>query len=115
MLRTVGRHVAPPAGVQPATRWGSEAGIRELFGDGVASLRMTRENFVWRFTSAEHFLELFRSYYGPVLKAFGALDEAGQAALASDLLDGVKRYAKTQDDGTLLVPAEYLEVVAVKA
>jgi SAM-dependent methyltransferase len=115
MLRTVGRHVAPPAGVQPATRWGSESGIRELFGDGVASLQMTRENFVWRFTSAEHFLDLFRSYYGPVLKAFAALDEAGQAALASDLLASVERYAETLDDGTLLVPAEYLEVVAVKA
>jgi SAM-dependent methyltransferase len=115
MFRTVGRHVAPPAGIQSPTRWGTEAGIRELLGTGVSALEMTRQNFVWRFESAEQFVELFRSYYGPVNKAFAALDESGQEALKSDLLAGVKRYAETAEDGTLLVPAEYLEVVATKA
>jgi len=114
MLRTVGRHVAPPAGLQPPTRWGSEAAVRELFGNGVASVEATRQNFVWRFKSAEQYLDLFRSYYGPVVKAFAALDESGQTALASDLLAGFYRFA-IPTQGTFLVPAEYLEVVAVKA
>jgi ubiquinone/menaquinone biosynthesis C-methylase UbiE len=114
MLRTVGRYVPPPAGVQPATRWGTEAGVRELLGDGISSLQTSRQKFVWRFASAEQFLDLFRRYYGPVLKAFSALDELGQAALASELLAGVERYA-IESQGTLLVPAEYLEVVAYKA
>jgi len=114
MLRTVGRHVAPPAGLQPPTRWGSEAAVRELFGNGVASVEATRQNFVWRFKSAEQYLDLFRSYYGPVVKAFAALDESGQTALASDLLASFHRFA-IPTQGTFLVPAEYLEVVAVKA
>jgi SAM-dependent methyltransferase len=115
MFRTVGRHVAPPAGIQPPTRWGTETGVRELFGTGVASLEITRQNFVWRFVSAEQYLELFRNYYGPVGKAFAALDATRQQALRSDLLASANRYAEVAEDGTLLVPAEYLEVVAIKA
>ncbi len=114
MLRTVGRYVPPPAGVQPATRWGTEAGVRELLGDGISSLQTSRQKFVWRFSSAEQYLDMFRRYYGPVLKAFAALDELGQAALASELLACVERFA-IPSQGTLLVPAEYLEVVAYKA
>jgi ubiquinone/menaquinone biosynthesis C-methylase UbiE len=113
MLRIVGRHVAPPAGLRPPTRWGTETGLRELFGSAVSSLEMTRQMFVWRFTSAEQYLDLFRSFYGPTVKAFEALPEQGQAALAADLLDAVERYGQ-HVDGTLLVPAEYLEAVAIK-
>jgi len=115
MLRVVGRHVAPSAGIASPLRWGTEQGVRELLGPGVQSLRMTRQNFVWRFTSAQHFLALFRTYYGPVVKAFDALDESGRQALADGLLESVSRFARTAADGTLLVPAEYLEVVADKA
>jgi SAM-dependent methyltransferase len=114
MLRVVGRHVPPPAGVRPSTRWGTEDGVRELLGSGVASLEMTRREFVWRFASAEQYLDLFRTYYGPTVKAFGALDAKGQHALAGDLLDALERHAR-HADGTLLVPAEYLEVIAIKA
>ena len=111
MLRVVGRHVPPPAGVRPATRWGTEAGVRELLAESVRSLQTTRRVFVWRFESAEQYLDLFRTYYGPAVKAFEALDETGQRALAGDLLDLLDGYAQPAD-GTLLVPAEYLEVIA---
>jgi hypothetical protein len=70
--------------------------------------------FIWRFTSPEHYLDVFRSYYGPTFKAFQALDDAGQQALADDLREALGRYARPVD-GTLLVPAEYLEVVAIRA
>jgi SAM-dependent methyltransferase len=113
MLRIVGRHVPPPAGLRPPSRWGTEDGLQELFGDGVATLQAERQAFVWHFTSAQQYLDLFRSYYGPVHKAFAALDETGQAALARDLIDAVERYNRS-DDGTLVVPADYLEVVAIK-
>ena len=113
VFRVTGRHVPPPAGLRPPTRWGTETGLRELLGDGVASLRATRQHFVWRFASAQHYLDLFRTYYGPTVKAFEALDEAGQRALARDLIEAVERFNRS-DDGTLLVPSEYLEVVAVK-
>ena len=114
MLRVIGRHVPPPAGLRPPTRWGTEDGVRELLGDGVASLRATKQTFVWRFASAEQYLDLFRTYYGPTVKAFGALDEPGRQALAADLLEALGRYAR-EADGTLLVPADYLEVVGVKS
>lgn len=114
MLRVVGRYIPPPAGLRPPTRWGTPDGVRELLGDGVASLQATRQMFVWRFASAEHYLDLFRTFYGPTVKAFEALDETGQDALAGDLLAALARYARSVD-GTLLVPAEYLEVVADRA
>jgi SAM-dependent methyltransferase len=114
MFRVTSRYVPPPAGLRPPTRWGTEDGVRELFGDGVAALRATRHTFVWRFTSAQQYLDLFRTYYGPTHKAFGALDEAGQQALARDLIAAVESFNRSHD-GTLLVPSEYLEVVASKA
>jgi ubiquinone/menaquinone biosynthesis C-methylase UbiE len=114
MLKIVGRHVPPPAGLRPPSRWGTEEGVRDLLGDGVSSLHMTREKFVWRFTSPEQYLHLFRTYYGPTYKAFETLDEAGQQALTDDLIAALLRHARVTD-GTLQVPAEYLEVVAVRA
>jgi hypothetical protein len=113
MLRIAGRYVPPPAGVRPPTRWGTEDGVRELFGSGIATLRATPQDFVWHFLSAQHYLDIFRQYYGPVFKAFAALDETGQEALARDLIAGAERINRA-DDGTLVVPAEYLEVVAIK-
>lgn len=113
-FRIVGRHVPPPAGLRPGTRWGLEEGIRELFASDVTDLRMTRRNQNFHFTSARQFLDLFRDFYGPVLKAFAALDAIGQDALARDLTDAAERYSRSGDD-TLMIPAEYLEVVAIKA
>jgi SAM-dependent methyltransferase len=113
MLRTVGRHVPPPAGLRPPTRWGTEDGLEELFDDGIVELRAARLNFVWRFTSAQQHLDLFRTYYGPVHMAFAALDETGQEALARDLIALVERFNRATD-GTLVVPAEYLEAIAIK-
>ena len=113
MFRIVSRHLPPPAGLRPPTRWGTEEGLQELLGDGIATLRAGRQVFVWRFASAQAYLDLFRTYYGPVHKAFGALDATGQEALARDLVDAVERYNRSTD-GTLVVPADYLEVVATK-
>jgi ubiquinone/menaquinone biosynthesis C-methylase UbiE len=113
MFRVVGRHVPPPAGLQPPTRWGTEDGVRELLGDGVAWLQATRQSFVWRFASAQQYLDLFRTYYGPTHKAFEALDETGRQALARDLIQTVERFNRS-GNGTLLVPGEYLEVVATR-
>jgi hypothetical protein len=80
----------------------------------VSSITSTRRSFVWRFETAHQYLEMFRSYYGPTVKAFDALDEAGRHELSVDLLAALDRFA-IRSHGTLLVPAEYLEVVAVRA
>jgi ubiquinone/menaquinone biosynthesis C-methylase UbiE len=114
MFRVTGRHVPPPAGLKPPVQWGSEARLRELFGDGVTSLTVTRRMYTFRYSSAEHWLDYFRTHYGPTLKAFQALDHDGQRRLAGDLLDLARRY-NGATDGTLAVPAEYAEVIALRA
>jgi SAM-dependent methyltransferase len=113
VFRTIGKYIPPPPGVKPPALWGTEQRLRELFGDGISDLRIKRREFVFRYRSAEHWLEVFRTYYGPVLKAFAALDAAGQAGLAGDLIELLQRCNQGGTD-TLAVPSEYLEVVATR-
>lgn len=94
--------------------WGTEQRLRDLFGDGISQLSVNRRMFVFRYRSAQHWLEIFRTYYGPVLEeAFAALDAAGQASLAADLIELLQRFNQGGPD-TLAVPSEYLEVVATR-
>ena len=113
MFRTQGKYVAPPPGIKPPPLWGTEERLRELFSEGVTSLEVTQRSYTWRYPSAKHFLEYFRSYYGPTLKAFESLDEGGQEALAEDLEELLEQW-NTSGDATLIVPSDYLEVVAVR-
>jgi SAM-dependent methyltransferase len=111
LFKVIGSHVAPPAGVKSPALWGSEAHLQSLFGD--ARIDLTRRHFVFRARSAAHWLQMFRDYYGPTHKAFGALDAAGQQALERDitaLLDGFN----TDGARSLVVPSEYAEVIVTK-
>lgn len=113
LFRTVAGHVPPPAGVASPMLWGTEAHLRELFGDAISSLEVTRRTFTWRFASAEQLVDFFRTWYGPTLKAFAALDDAGREALATDLVALVRRFDRLDGDA-VAVPATYLEAVAVR-
>ena len=113
MLRTVGAHVPPPPGIKPPSLWGTEERLRELFGEDVSQLETTRRTYNFRYPSAEHFVGWFRDYYGPTVRAFAALDEEGRDALARDLR-GLLEDRNVSGDGTLVVPSDYLEVVAVR-
>ncbi len=113
VFRTLGSYLPPPAGTRSPALWGTEERLRELFGAGIAEMTCTRRTFVFRYRSAEHWLEVFRTYYGPVLKAFAALDTTGQAGLARDLTDLLHRCNQGGND-TLAVPSDYLEVVALR-
>ncbi len=113
MLRTVGKHVPPPPGVKPPSSWGTEERLRELLGEGVSSLETTRLTYNFRYPSAEHFVDWFRNYYGPTVRAFAALDPEGQDALERDLRELLEE-RNTSGDETLVVPSEYLEAVAVR-
>jgi SAM-dependent methyltransferase len=113
IFRTVGRHVPPPAGVRPPGQWGTRERLVELLGDAVDELRITEREFVFRFRSAADLTDFFRVNYGPVRKAFEALDEAGQAQLHADLT----ALATEHDRGpgpSVAVPSQYLEVVATR-
>lgn len=114
MLKTVGRHVAPPAGVPSPLLWGTEDRLAELLGDGVSELLVRRRSFVFRFRSAAEFVDFFRANYGPVHKAFGALEEEGQARLAADLQD-LASSANRSTGAAVAMPSEYLEVIATRA
>ena len=111
MFRTVGAHVPPPAGVAAPTLWGTEAHLRELFGDGLAALETEERIFTFRFRSAEEFVDVFATWYGPTLKALAAAEDPD--ALREDLLELVRRYDRL-GTGPVAIPSAYLEVVARK-
>jgi ubiquinone/menaquinone biosynthesis C-methylase UbiE len=113
MFRTVGKHVPPPPGIKPPPLWGTEERLRELFGEGVSALRTTRHSYAFRFLSAKHLIKTFRTYYGPVHKAFESLDAAGQDAFARDLEELLQNWNISGDE-TVVAPSDYLEVVAVR-
>ena len=111
VFKTLGSHLPPPTGVKSPALWGTEARLAELFAG--ATMQATPREFVFRYRSARHWLEVFRTWYGPVLKAFAALDPAGKARLEADLLGLIDRLNRS-GDGTMVVPGTYLEVVIVK-
>jgi len=113
VFKTLGKYLPPPAGAKSPALWGTQARITELFGTTAAAIRVEKRQFAFRYRSPEHFLDVFKSYYGPILKAFSALDDANQKALRNDLLALIGRMNRA-DDGTMVVPSEYLEVVIVK-
>jgi ubiquinone/menaquinone biosynthesis C-methylase UbiE len=108
LLKVVGRHVPPPAGVASPIGWGSEDRLRELF-PRMRAIRSQRKHFVFRYESPNHFVDVFRRFYGPTHVAFGKLDSEGQARLAADIVDLCLRFSRRST--SLVVPAEYLEVV----
>ena len=112
-VRTVGAHVPPPPGLRPPTRWGTEEGLRELFADQISALQVQRRTLVQRFRSPQHWLEIFCTYFGPVAQAFKTVGPQGEDALARDLLAVYERFNRS-GDATLVLPNDYLEVVATR-
>ena len=114
LFKTLGGHVTPPAGVQSPALWGTEDWLQATFGDAADNISVAKRNFAFRYRSPTHFVDVFRTFYGPVEKAFLALDASGQAALEADILALIERL-NVASDGTMTVPAEYAEVVVTKA
>jgi ubiquinone/menaquinone biosynthesis C-methylase UbiE len=110
LFKLIGKYLPPPAGVQAPSLWGTEARLRDLFGDRIGTLETARKHFVFRYRSPEHWLSVFRTYYGPTLKAFGALAPDQQEALAREMIELAGRFNRG-GDGAMTAPSEYLEVV----
>ncbi|MCG6876517.1 MAG: methyltransferase domain-containing protein [Betaproteobacteria bacterium] len=110
LFKLMGRYVPPAAGVKSPALWGTEEHLRELFGKRLDSIAIERKDFVFRYRSAAHWLEVFRTFYGPMQKAFGAVDPTKQESLAADLIDLAEKFNRATD-GSLVAPGEYLEVV----
>ena len=110
LFKTIGKYIPPAPGVKSPALWGTRARIEELFGRTAAEIRTTSRQFTFRYRSPEHWIEVFRTYYGPMHKTYGALDAARQADFTRDLLALMER-GNRSGDGTLVLPSEYLEVV----
>ncbi len=112
-FRATAAHAAPPAGLASPLRWGTEEGVEELLGDAVSSIHTERRAFTWRFPDAQAMVDMFRTVYGPTVKAFATVGPDGADALERDLLAVVERAAHRRGDA-IAIPAEYLEVVAIR-
>jgi ubiquinone/menaquinone biosynthesis C-methylase UbiE len=113
LFKTIGKHLPPAPGTKSPARWGTRAGIAELFEPHAASIETAHRHFVFRYRSPEHWLKVFTTYYGPVLKTFAALAPAAQAALERDLLALVNEF-NGSGDSAMVVPSEYLEVIITR-
>lgn len=112
LFRTVAKWAPPPAGVRPATLWGTREHLAELFGDRVEWTSLTERNFVFRYHSPEHFSEWFRHFYGPITRLSGTLTPEDLRRFAADLAD-VPRQFNRATDGTVAAEAEYLQAVGI--
>jgi SAM-dependent methyltransferase len=114
LFKVIGAYLPPPAGLKSPALWGTEPHIVELFGSDAESIRCERRIFNLRYRSAQHWLQVFRDYYGPTHKAFAALQPKEQAALANDIT-ALLEEMNTAGPQSLVVPSEYLEVVITRS
>jgi ubiquinone/menaquinone biosynthesis C-methylase UbiE len=110
LFKTIGKYIPPAPGVKSPALWGTTARLEEFFGQTAQEIRTTQREFVFRYRSPAHWIEVFRTYYGPMNKTFGALDAGKQAAFTQDLLTLMESRNRS-GDRTLALPSEYLEVV----
>lgn len=113
LFKTIGKYLPPPTGVRSPAVWGTRPFLVSTFGAAASAIATAQRHFVFRYRSAEHFLDIFRTYYGPVLKAFEALDGQGRKALADDIVGLIGRL-NMSGDATMVVPSEYLEAIVTR-
>jgi SAM-dependent methyltransferase len=113
LFKVVGSFVPPPAGVKSPALWGTDGHLQEMFGKDASSIRSERRIFNFRYLSPEHFIQIFRDFYGPTHKAFAALDEEKQKAMAAEITALLEK-TNVAGKGSLVAPAEYLETVITR-
>lgn len=112
LFKTIGKYVPPAANAKSPALWGDEAYLKELFGPA-EHISAVRKTFVFRYRSPQHWLDIFRGYYGPVLKAFEAIDKDAARLLEKDILALLDEF-NVAKDGTLVASSAYIEAVIVK-
>jgi hypothetical protein len=110
LFKTIGKYIPPAPGVKSPALWGTKARLDELFGKTAQEIRAASREFVFRYHSPMHWIEVFRTYYGPLNKTFGALDTERRFAFTNELL-ALMENRNRSSDRTLVLPSEYLEVV----
>ena len=113
VFKTIGKHMPPPTGVKSPALWGTRGRLTELFEPHASSIKSAQRNFVFRYRSPEHWLEVFKIYYGPLLKTFAALQPTEQATLEHDLMTLIAQFNRS-GDRTMVLPSEYLEIIITR-
>ena len=113
LFKTIGKYIPPAPGVTSPSAWGTTARLDELFADSASDITVINREFVFRYHSPVHWLEVFRTYYGPMNKTFAALDADRQASFTEDLLQLMAQRNRSGDE-TLVLPSAYLEVVITR-
>lgn len=113
LFKVVGRHVPPPAGVKAPSLWGSADYLATLFPEGKTRIECSKRTFSFRYRSAAHWIDVFRTWYGPVHKAFAALDSVRQLDFEQDLRALIQSF-DVGAGAAMNVPSEYLEIVIDK-
>jgi ubiquinone/menaquinone biosynthesis C-methylase UbiE len=113
LFKTIGKYVPPAPGVKSPGLWGTRARLDELFGATAREIHTTSRQFTFRYRSPQHWIDVFRTYYGPMNRTFGALDAQKQAAFTEDVL-ALMASRNRSGDTTLVLPSEYLEVVITR-
>jgi ubiquinone/menaquinone biosynthesis C-methylase UbiE len=113
VFKIIGKHMPPPTGVKSPALWGTAARIDELFKANASAIEISTRNFMFRYRSAQHWIDVFQTYYGPLLKTVAALPPQGRGVLLADLAALIDRLNQAKD-GTMVVPSGYLEIVITK-
>jgi SAM-dependent methyltransferase len=113
VFKTLGKYLPPPPAAKSPALWGTRARLAEMFGSDVSLIEAETRYFNFRYRSPEHFMNVFETFYGPIHKAFAALDQQRQTELRNDLNALIVRMNRASD-GTMIVPSEYLEVVITR-
>ena len=113
MGRVMGTYAPAPAGLQPPALWGTEKRVRELLGSAITSLQATKRFFYHRYRSLEHAVDVTCNDFGPTVIALRALEQPAREGLSRDMR-AMFVQANQASDGSVFVPAEYLEVIAVR-
>ncbi len=113
LFKTIGQFTPPPSGLNSPSLWGTEEFVKEHFSPQSQLIRTEKLEYIFRYQSPQHWIDLFREYYGPVHKAFLSLDEEYSNKLEEAIHRLIKRF-NVANDGTMIVPSEYLEVVIKK-
>jgi hypothetical protein len=113
MFKTLGQYLPPPASAKSPALWGTRGRLAELLGSAARSIHAEPRNFMFRYRSPAHFIDVFTTYYGPIVKALAALEKDQRQSLVADLQALISRLNRASE-GTMVVPGEYLEVVIIK-
>jgi ubiquinone/menaquinone biosynthesis C-methylase UbiE len=114
LFLTVMKHTGgPPPGVMPPVLWGQEDHVKQLFGDRISNLRTQRLKSRQPFFSIDHYIQFFRTYFGPIKSAYEHVGPDGERALTEDLRQMLAE-VNTGGDRGLVIEPEYLRLVAIR-